>query len=241
MGDDAAEATGWTRHRMGRRAFLISGVGAGLTLPLLGATSAWAQPAGVPPGGQLAFKVMRKGVHIGEHALTFTQDGDNLSVHTEVRITIKVGPVPVYHYVHRCTERWTGARFTNLESSTSANGVSRESIKARRTSDGIYIEPAVGDPYTASADCLPLTHWNRLAYQGAPLFNPQDGKLLHETAKSLGADTINLADGRPLAATRYSLTGESKIDDWYDEQGVWAALRGTVKDGSVLDYRRVDT
>lgn len=239
MGDDAAEVTGWTRHRMGRRAFLISGVGAGLTLPLLGATSAWAQPAGVPPGGQLAFKVMRKGVHIGEHALTFTQDGDNLSVHTEVRITIKVGPVPVYHYVHRCTERWTGARFTNLESSTSANGVSRESIKARRTSDGIYIEPAVGDPYTASADCLPLTHWNRLAYQGAPLFNPQDGKPMHETLVSKGDDMVKLADGTSIRATRYSVKGDGTMDDFYDAAGVWTGLHSKVQDGSYVDYLRL--
>jgi hypothetical protein len=35
------------------------------------------------------------------------------------------------------------------------------------------------------------------------------------------------------------LIGESQIDDWYDSAGEWVALRGKVKDGSVLEYRRV--
>ena len=71
------------------------------------------------------------------------------------------------------------------------------------------------------------------------LFNPQDGKMLRERATSRGADTVQLADGRPLPATRYSLTGETQIDDWYDRDGVWAALRGKIKDGSVLTYQRL--
>jgi hypothetical protein len=101
------------------------------------------------------------------------------------------------------------------------------------------IEPADGPPFLADQGVVPLTHWNRQIMDSA-LFNPQDGKLLRERATSRGADTVQLADGSPLAATRYSLTGDTQIDDWYDRDGVWAALKGKIKDGSVLTYRRED-
>jgi hypothetical protein len=54
-----------------------------------------------------------------------------------------------------------------------------------------------------------------------------------------GAGSLALADGRQVAATRYSLMGEATLDDWYDDQGVWAGQRARAEDGSILDYRRI--
>jgi hypothetical protein len=36
----------------------------------------------------------------------------------------------------------------------------------------------------------------------------------------------------------WSVRGEAEIDDTYDESGVWTALRGKLKDGSMIEYRR---
>jgi hypothetical protein len=41
-----------------------------------------------------------------------------------------------------------------------------------------------------------------------------------------------------VPATRYTLSGEADIVDWYDMGGTWVALRGKAPDGSWLDYRR---
>jgi hypothetical protein len=220
---------------MGRRAFLIGG--AGLALPALSAASAHAAPSGVPVDGKVAFKVMRKGAHIGEHVLTFAQDGDSLTVQVDVRITVRIGPVPVYHYVQRCTEHWKGDRFVALESATSSN-VSHEKMSARRTADGVRIEPASGAPFTAPADTLPLTHWNRFAYQG-PLFDPQVGKLLKLTLVSRGDDMVELADGSSVKAVRWSVAGDGTMDDYYDANGVWTGLHVKVQDGSQVQYLRL--
>jgi len=185
----------------------------------------------------VAFKVLRKGANIGQHSLRFEQDGDNLTVHVEVRITVHIGPVPVYHHAQRCTERWKGDRFVSLESSTSSN-VSNETVTARRTSDGVRIEPAGGQPYTAPAETLPLTHWNRFAYQG-PLFDPQGGKMLRETLVSRTDDMIQAADGSNIKVTRWSVTGDGVMDDYYDASGVWAGLHVKVRDGSRVEYLRL--
>lgn len=238
MGGDAAGPEGWAQAGLKRRAFLTGGAATGLILPgLLAPARAGAAPAGVPPDGKLAFKVMRKGAHIGEHTLRFEQDGDSLTVHVEVRITVHIGPVPVYHHLQRCTEHWKGDRFMALESSTSSN-ISQETVAARRTADGVRIEPADGSPYTAPAEILPLTHWNRFAYQG-PLFDPQNGKSLKETLVSRGDDTIPQADGSSIHVTRWSVTGDGVMDDYYDAGGVWAGLHVKVRDGSRVEYLRL--
>jgi hypothetical protein len=83
-----------------------------------------------------------------------------------------------------------------------------------------------------------LTHWKAEALSG-PLFNPQEGKLLRLTARRVGAERIKLANGELIAATRWSLRGESQIDNWYDQGGAWAALRGRLPDGSTMEYRRL--
>ena len=237
MGRNAAEATGWARATIGRRAFLASGAAAGLTLPLLKPSLALAAPAGIPADGKLAFKVMRKGANIGEHSLRFDQDGDTLTVQTDVRITVHIGPVPVYHHTQRCIEHWKGDRFMAMESTTSSN-VAHETVTARRTADGVRIEPAEGKPYTAPAETLPLTHWNRFAYQG-PLFDPQGGKLLKETLVTRAEDAVQQADGSTIKVTRWSVTGDGVMDDYYDSSGVWAGLHVKVRDGSRVEYLRL--
>ena len=124
-----------------------------------------------------------------------------------------------------------------LESTTSSN-VSHDKVTARRTADGIRIEPSDADPFTASPDALPLTHWNRFAYQG-PLFDPQAGKLLKESLVTRADDTIQAADGSSIKVTRWSVTGDGVMDDYYDAGGVWAGLHVKVRDGSRVEYLRL--
>ncbi len=237
MGEHAAGNRDRAQAVMGRRAFLIGGVGAGLALPLLRAAPAFAQPSGIPSSGKIAFRVLRRGAHIGESTVTFTQDGDSLTVRTDVHIQVRVGPVPVYRYTHLCTEHWSGNRFMGLESSTNSN-MSREKVTARRMPDGLHIEPSAGTPYVVSGDSLPQTHWNRFAYMG-PMFNPQDGRPLKETLVSRTPDTVKLADGSSVPATRWSLTGDGVMDDFYDATGVWTGLHAKVQDGSYVEYLRL--
>ena len=232
----AAEASGGARRGMGRRAFLASGA-AGLALPWLGPRPARAALSGIPSEGKVAFKVMRKGAHIGEHSLAFAQDGDSLIVTTDVRITVHIGPVPVYHHTQHCVERWKGDRFVSLDSTTNSN-VSHDTVSVRRTPDGLRIEPSSGAPFSAPAEALPLTHWNRFAYQG-PLFDPEKGKLLKETLVARADDMIPVADGSMVKVTRWSVTGDGVMDDYYDAGGVWAGLHVKVRDGSRVEYLRL--
>lgn len=192
--------------------------------------------AAVPARKKLSFLVFRNGARVGEHEMSFVGEPGAVTVTTDVRMSIRLGPVPVFRYRHQATERWAGGRFASLETTTDANG-KRRSVTARRSAGGVSIETG-GRTVTGPAGALPLTHWNAEALAG-PLFNPQEGKMLKVTARRIGRETVALADGRSAAATRWSVRGEAEIDDWYDDAGVWVALRGKLPDGSTMEYRRV--
>ena len=195
-----------------RRVLLAASLGA---LPGLGF-------AATPANRRLVFSVLRNGTPIGEHQMSFAGDPASPTVTTEVRMAVKLGPVPVFRYRHHAVERWTGGRFASLETTTSSNGKA-ERVSARRTEAGVIIETAKGR-ITGPAGLRPFTHWNPDVLAG-PLFNPQSGKILKVTARRVGAN-------------HWAVRGEAEIDNWYDEAGVWTALKGKLEDGSRIEYRR---
>src|SRR3569832_2417613 len=64
----------------------------------------------VPPGNHLAFAAWRNGRKIGEHRLSFTQVGENLTVHTEVSLSVGLGPITVYRWARRAAGRGRAGR-----------------------------------------------------------------------------------------------------------------------------------
>lgn len=170
----------------------------------------------------LTFAVFRNGQKIGEHAMTFTQDGTSTVARSDVAMSVRLGPVPVYKYRHSATERWQDDRFASLETSTNGNG-KRQTVSAEATRGGVLIQTLKGS-LRAAADTSPLTHWNPRALRG-PLFNPQDGKLLK----------VQVAQAGP---GHWTIRGDAEIDDFYDAAGVWKSLRGRLEDGSQIEYRR---
>ena len=166
MGANAAGATGRAGAHLQRRAFLAGGA-AGLALPWLEPARAWAGPSGVPADGKVAFKVLRRGAHIGEHSLRFEQDGDNLTVTTEVRITVHIGPVPVYH--HAQGTAWSTGRATaswSMESTTVSNVSPRPRSRPAASPTACASNQPSGAAFTAPAEALPLTHWKPVRLPG---------------------------------------------------------------------------
>ncbi len=196
-----------------RRGLLAGG------LALIAAPARSAEPA----GRRLGFAVFRNGAKVGEHHMVFSGEVGSPVVTTQVEMAVKLGPIVAYRYRHQAVERWTGGRFASLETITDANGRAQK-VSARRGAGGVAIETA-RSRIVAPSDASPLTHWNSAAFAG-PLFNPQEGKMLKVTATRIGA-------------RQWAVRGEAEIDDLYDEAGVWSGLKGKLKDGSTMEYRRL--
>ena len=172
---------------------------------------------------QLAFAALRNGQKIGEQRMSFQPQGDALVVRTSVEMAVKIGPVTLFRYRHQAAERWSGGRFESLETRTNANG-KLLTLWAQRAADAVEIAPGGGAAVRAPAAALPFTHWNR-NIATAPLFNPQDGKLLRETVVA--------------TPTTLTFSGDAEIQDRYDEAGTWIGLTGKLVDGSRLEYRPI--
>jgi hypothetical protein len=190
----------------------------------------------LPTADRVAFQVRRHGSIIGMHEVVFERAGGTLRAKIDCRLRVKFGPITLFRYHHLGVEQWQDGKFVSLETETDNDGTSL-GLTARATAAGVAISTRDGTSFLAPPNALPLTHWN-VACMNATLFNPQDGRILPERAACEGHDTVTLADGRAVAATRYALKGEAPIDDWYDGTRTWTALRAQVKDGSTLDYQR---
>lgn len=172
---------------------------------------------------RLAFAAIRNGRRIGEQRMSFASDGESLLVHTVAEMAVKLGPLTLYRYRHEANERWKGDRFDSLDTQTNANGKLLR-VTARRTDAGVEITSAAGLVVKAPESALPFSHWNR-KIATAPLFNPQDGKLVHETVVATPG--------------KLSFRGEVEIDDFYDDAGTWVGLVGKLSDGSKMEYRPI--
>jgi hypothetical protein len=212
-----------------RRTMLIAGVAA------TGAAIAQAQSAALA-GRRLTFDIWRDKHRIGRHSLAFSGGETDPVVAIDARIAVSLGPIALYNYHHQATETWRDGQFASLQSLTITNG-KREQVSAVRTPAGVAVKTLDG-VHTLSHAASPLTHWNERALQG-PLFNPETGAPLRESVSRQSDQTLRISDAQSVTATRYALSGDANITDWYDAQGVWAALRAKAPDGSYVDYSRL--
>ena len=172
----------------------------------------------------LTFAVFRNGTKIGEHHVNFAGDEADLTATTDATMLVKIGPVPVFRYHHHAFEKHAGGVFASMETTTTTNG-KEEHVACERTASGVRMDCTYGKT-TLSADANPMNHWNEQIFTGAPLFNPQTGKILK----------VRVAKVTPNHVT---IRGETEIDDYYDEAGAWQSLTGKLDDGSKVEYRRV--
>lgn len=192
-------------------------------LILGGASLAMAPGLALAAPGRIAFQVFRNGTKVGEHQLVFSGDDENRVITTNVAMTVKVGPVPVYKYKHTAVEKWAGGKWASIDTTTDGNG---KVTKASARAMGSYVAiTGPGGAQRGPADAMPLSHWNPASF-GKPLFNQQEGKMLKVRCTQ-------------VAPGHWSVRGEAEIDDFYDASGVWVALKGKLEDGSKMEYKRI--
>lgn len=207
---------------------------AAASLPWIGAARA-ALP--VPPAGQLAFRIMRKGDRIGTHSLSFARNGETLTVDVKAEIVVKFGPFPVFRYNHSNVETWIGTALRGFDSKTDDDGKPAFG-RMQRSAQGFQVEGSKSGLYTAPPDTLAATHWNRAQLDG-PMVNPQNGELLKLQVVPKGRDQVALASGTKVNADRIALEGDQPLELWYDAAGHWTALLFKGQDGTPIAYEKL--
>lgn len=191
----------------------------------------------IPPGNALAFRLIRHGSAIGTHTLTFERSGPTLTVHIAVEARIRLGPIPLYHYLHHATEVWRDGLLQEVGSRTDRNGTHLV-MHAQRAGHGLAAQGTGTPPYVAPGEALPTTYWNQRMLH-VPMVGTQDASLLHPRVTELGQQTVRTASGAALRVGRWDLSGDLDLTLLYDADGDWAGMRLTVADGSEVNYERL--
>jgi hypothetical protein len=223
---------------IGRRPLLRGGAGLITTSILPGLVRpARAASLPVPPSGSLAFRLIRHGSDIGAHTIRFEQRDSTLTVHIDVDVLVKFGPIPLVRYTHHAVEVWHDQVLTQLEASTDKNGT-KLAMAGRRTEAGLSVTGSGTAPYVAPEDALPTTYWNQRLLR-SPMIGTQDGMLVHPVVRDLGPCPVPIVSGGEIQTTRYGLRGDLDLDLFYDQARTWAGMEFSVADGSVIHYARI--
>lgn len=190
----------------------------------------------VPPGGRIGFRILRKGDVIGTHELAFSRNADELAVAIAIDFVVKLGPIPLFRYKHRATERWQGGQFVSLQSKTDHNGAA-QFVNARTEASGMVVEGSKTQRYVAPPGAMATTYWNK-AMLGPHVINSEDGRLFACTPAALGQESVPTASGATIPARHYTLSGDLNLNLWYDAASQWAHLVFTTE-GNTFDYEKL--
>ncbi len=150
---------------------------------------------------------------------------------------MRFGPLVLYRYRARASETWRGGLCVAAASHVDDDGTA-DFMRAARDAAGLWVEGTKVPRYLAPPDALVASHWNQAELRG-PWINLQDGRLLHPQVAPLGAASVPEADGPPVLARGFAVTGPVRMQLWYTDQRVWTGLLFFARDGSKVRYEKV--
>jgi hypothetical protein len=191
----------------------------------------------VPPGGKLAFRLIREGDVIGHETVTFIPAGNRLTVTVEAAIKVKLAMVTIYALQHHETETWQDGEFVSFSATTNKNGTP---FYAQAWRDGAQImargtrHPAT---YVAPANALPTSQWNH-AMLGGPMLNTEDGRTMHPLIVDQGMVSLPTATGS-VTARHFNASGDLHFNTYFTPQWEWVGLTFHADDGSLVTYQKL--
>ena len=196
--------------------------------------------AGVPPSGEMAFDLKRKGKRkpVGFQHFKFTPNEDgSLNVDTYIQIDIYFGPFRVYKYRHFNSEVWRDGKLIKLSSQTNRNG--KKQFVEIYKQDGKLIENASRRSGELPPDIISTTYFNPLFVRQKQIVNTQDGRVFPMEVTYVGRETVPTYQG-DVEAERFHTQGKLAIDIWYTTQGRWVRTEFAVGKNIVVEMVPVD-
>ncbi len=192
---------------------------------------------GVPESGTLAYEISRKGKPLGFQVLDFSRsEAGELIVDVHIEIDFKLGPIPLFRYLHDNREVWRDGKLLSLKSKTFNNG---EGVSVDlMLQDGRYVGSGTDFENNLEAPLLSTSYFNPNFIRQTQLISSQDGRLLKTEVETLGPEMLNIRS-QPVQATRFRLSGKLRIDIWYTDAGQWVQTMFT-RGGNTLMIKQAD-
>lgn len=184
-------------------------------------------------GSELLFGVYRDGTRVGEHRVSFGEDGNAIVVDVRFNVNVRFLGFSAYRYVYTATERWQDGRLVALAAETDGNGdISR--VSAVEVGDRLHIRGPAGG-VEAAAGTFATNHWNPGVLTEDTVINTITGRLSQVRIVERGTEEVRV-NGAVVAARRFVYTGDLDNEVWYDRDGRWVKMRFRAEDGSTIEY-----
>jgi hypothetical protein len=191
----------------------------------------------VPPAERAVYRVDHETFgNIGRQVLTFSCSGDRLVVDTTVDVAVRMLLFTPYRQEAHYREVWEGDRLVSFESHTDDNGRILE-VSARAVGERIVIDGPNGHS-EAPLMAVPDHPWNHDVVGRTLLFDPVDGTVRRVEVADAGKAPLEV-DGRQIMARKYLVSGDLKLELWYDENGAWLKWRMHHGQGAVTMTRQL--
>lgn len=201
------------------------------------AAQAVAQEAARETGALQAmiFDVLRDGDKIGEHRLDFEEEDGTLKVSVQTDMAVTFAFVTLFRYEHKRVERWRGGELESLAGMTNDDGKQFEVSIVRK--EGFYSRTVNGAEEEIAAPLSVDSLWSKDRLTGGKLFSPVSDETYRVRSNLLGRETIE-AQGGPVEAEHYRLSGEVDRDLWYAPSGELLKVQYEGKQGETFEYVR---
>jgi len=171
------------------------------------------------PPGQEAYTVKHELFgEIGLHVITFSCEGDDLLVETEISGEATILSVPVYTLEGSYREVWRGDRLVSFDSRVDDNGELFE-VSARAEGDHMLLDRRRGT-IEAPASIVSDHPWNHAVIDRRLLFDARRGKLRHVEVAPAGEETLVIGNAE-VVADKYRVSGDLERVLWYGKDGTW--------------------
>lgn len=192
---------------------------------------------GVPESSRLAYEISRKGKPLGFQTIDFSRsEAGELIVDIHIEIDFKLGPIPLFRYLHDNREVWRDGTLLSLKSKTDNNG---DDVKVDLTLNGNrYVGNGAKFADNLEAPLMSTSYFNPNFIRQKAIISSQDGRLLETKIETLGPEMLTVR-GQQIQATRFRLSGKLRIDIWYTDAGEWVQTTFE-RGGNKLLIKQVD-
>ncbi len=204
----------------------------GLVFALILAPAAHANTWQPSHGDKLEFEVLRDGGPLGFHHVSFSRQGDTLTVETDVELKVSFGPITLFEYLHDVTEKYVGGNLVWVGSRTKNEG-KWKTLSAQAMGGALKV---AGEGYTGmlTGRVIPSTHWNQDEMKQAAMFSTETGEMLDMKVTDRGMERVKVG-ATTIDARRYDVVSDLTASFWYDAQGRWVKCAFEAE-GSKIEY-----
>jgi hypothetical protein len=189
--------------------------------------------AAIPQSGELVFDIVREGSKIGTHRFRFTRSGERVDVAIDIQIQVKVLLLTVFAYQHSNRETWEDGRLVKLATRTNDDGEEMQVVGVM-TPAGFKVSGKAGEEML-TPPVMPTSYWRTGTVEARQMLNTQTGEVMNVTVTP-GPETRIRARGRMIDARHYVISGDLRLELWYDRDDILVGLRFKASDGSTIHY-----